>query len=127
MLYAIVDCQQDLPEKKLLESFETKFPKALYTTWQSKNRIIWEATFLWEKKERTAFFNENGEWIETHIYLPLGTVPLVVRKNFNIDYPSNSAYRIFLLEKPEGNFYEFQVNKENENHRIIYNARGEMA
>ncbi|MBO0592659.1 PepSY-like domain-containing protein [Cellulophaga sp. E16_2] len=126
MLYAAIESKQDLPGKKILESFEIKFPEALYATWTLKNNTIWEASFLWEKKEHTALFSSGGQWIETHSYLPLGTVPMVVQKKFNKDYPRNQVKHIFILRKPEGVFYEFLIRLGNKQYKVRYNSNGEM-
>lgn len=120
VLYALVGHQQGLPEKTVLRSFATKYPKALYTTWRQMENTVWEAAFFWQEKERTALFDENGQWLVTRTYLPLGNVPTVVRKSFNVDNQNRSPHTTFLLERPEGSLYEFQLKQG----RVRYGVAG---
>ncbi|WP_158976547.1 PepSY-like domain-containing protein [Cellulophaga sp. L1A9] len=125
LLYAAIESKQDLPRKIILESFELKYPKALYTTWQLKDNAIWEAAFFWEKKEHTALFTKNGLWMETHTYLPLGKVPKIIQQKFNMDYPRNLIQGIFILKKSEEVFYEFLIRLGNKEYKARYSVDGE--
>lgn len=126
LMFAVVGCQQKLPNDGILKSFKEKFAEAKYATWKHMEGSIWEAAFLWNDKERTALFEENGEWLKTCTYLPLGTVPRVVKESYRKANTSNGLAKIFQVDTPKGIFYEFQMNESHAAFKIRYDAQGKI-
>ena len=124
VLYRVVSWKQKLPCRAVLKSFDKKFPKAKYTSWQRMAATVWEAAFLWQDKEHTSLFKENGLWLETHTYMPLGNVPPSVRESFRKENTTEAMVKIFQLKTPQGTYYEFQIYKGQEPRRIGYDAQG---
>ncbi len=126
LMFGVVACQQKLPNDVVLKSFEVKYPKAKYATWQHLDGSIWEAAFLWKEKECTALFEESGKWLETRIYLPMATLPKVVRESYRKADTRDALVKIFQVEAPKGIFFEFQFDEGNDAFKVRYDSKGKM-
>lgn len=126
LLFAVLGRQQKLPNDNVLKSFMEKFIKAKYATWKHMEGSIWEAAFLWKKKERTVLFDEKGEWLETRTYLPSGTLPRIAQESYRKANPSDGLVKTFQVENLKGTFYEFQMNEGNVASKIRYDAQGQI-
>ncbi len=126
LMFGVVGCQQELPNDMVLKSFDAKYTKAKYATWKHMEGNLWEAAFLWNEKERTTLFEESGKWLETRTYLPMGTLPKVVRESYRKANTHDALVKIFQLETPKGIFYDFEMNEGNDAFKIQYDAQGKI-
>lgn len=126
LMFAVVGCQQKLPNDIVLKSFGEKYPDAKYATWQHMEGSIWEAAFLWGEKERTALFEENGEWLETRSKLPIIKLPKVVLESYESAKTADGLVKIYQLETPNGIYYEFQLEEGKDPYKMVYDAQGKI-
>jgi hypothetical protein len=110
LLFKIVNHRQQLPNDEVIDSFKKKYPTARYVTWKAVQGTIWVASFLRDHREQKAFFKEDGRWLKTWTPIPLGNVPKNIRHGFYQD-ASCLAYKMsFLLDTPQGMYYEFRTD-----------------
>lgn len=124
-IFIISCCEQkvEVPEK-VISSFETMFPTATDVEWEMEEENEWEAEFELEGKEGSACFTGNGEWIETEYEIE--SLPETIETILNETYPGFEIDEIEILETPDFNGYEIEMEKGEEEIEILISSKGEI-
>lgn len=75
---------------KVLESFRTTFSEAKNVEWKSLNEAgLYQATFVYNNTELSAFYNTDGEMVATARYINADNLPIMVSKSIRDRYPTH--------------------------------------
>ncbi|MFT4023057.1 MAG: hypothetical protein QM664_04635 [Flavihumibacter sp.] len=75
---------------KVLESFRTNFSDAKNVAWKSLDESgLFQATFLYNNSELSAFYNADGEMVATARYINTDNLPILVQKAIADRYPNH--------------------------------------
>lgn len=125
-VFVISCCNQQKIEapEKVLASFEKMFPAATDIKWEMENENEWEAEFEMDGKEVSACFSSDGEWIETEYEVE--TLPETIETIVNETYPGFKIEEIEIVETPDFNGYEIELEKGEEELEIMVTNQGEI-
>ena len=125
-VFVISCCNQQKVEtpEKVLTSFEKMFPAATDIEWEMENENEWEAEFLMDGKEGSACFTIDGEWVETEYEVE--SLPETIETIINETYPGFEINEIEIVESPEFNGYEIELEKGEEELEIHVTNQGEI-
>ncbi|HPZ87139.1 MAG TPA: hypothetical protein PLQ32_03475 [Flavihumibacter sp.] len=75
---------------KVLASFRANFAEAKNVEWKSLDDSgLFQAKFLYNDAEISAFYNADGEMVATARYIDIDNLPIMVRKAINDRYPDH--------------------------------------
>jgi len=122
----LISCDQqkvNIPDSVKV-SFEEMFPDATEVEWEMENDNGWEADFELDGKEASACFTINGEWIETEYEVE--DLPETIETIVNETYPGYKIDEIDMVESPEFNGYEIELENGEEELEILVTRNGEI-
>lgn len=122
----VISCNQqkvEVPEK-VLTSFEKMFPTATDIEWEVENENEWEAEFGLDGKEGSACFTIGGEWLETEYEVE--SLPETIETILNETYPGYEIDEIEIVESPDFNGYEIELENGEEEIEIMVTMQGEI-
>lgn len=78
-----VSCSDDdgVPDNIIVSAFNEKYPEAKKVSWETKQSYK-VADFIFESKEREAWFDVQGNWLLTETDLRFDELPLAVQESF---------------------------------------------
>jgi len=103
--------EADAPEK-VKTAFSEKFPDAKKIVWEQEGENKWEAEFKMNSKEYSATYMADGSWIETEYEIKTKEIPEAVKNTLDTEFAGFEIEEGEFIENPEGNFYEFEIEKE---------------
>ena len=103
--------EADVPEK-VKTAFSEKFPDAKKIVWEQEDENEWEAEFKMNGKEYSASYNADGSWIETEYEIKTNEIPEAAKNTLDTEFTGFEIEEGEFIENPEGNFYEFEIEKE---------------
>jgi len=116
----------ETPPKEVLEAFQFRYTNATDVKWESEG-TIWEADFVYNGKEMSASYLENGKWQETETTLSMKMIPLRINEFITTNYPK---YKVIEIEEVDhsikGRFFEIELKKCCKRKEIQVDANGEI-
>ena len=122
----IFSCNQqnaNIPEK-VQASFDELFPVASEVEWEMEDENEWEVEFKMDGKEASACFTSEGKWLETEYAVE--SLPETIETIINETYPGFEFDEIEMVESPEFNGYEIELEKGEEEIEILVSVEGEI-
>ena len=115
----------DVPEK-VKTAFSEKFPDAKKIVWEQEDENEWEAEFKTNGKEYSATFGADGSWLETEYEIETEEIPELVKNTLDIEFEGFEIEEGEFIENSEGNFYEFEIEKEEIEMEVLIDANGNV-
>lgn len=113
------------PDNLIEKAFETKYPNAQHTSWESKNGYK-VAEFQNGSYEAEAWFDSNGEWVMTETDIPYNALPQEIKNHFESSpYAQWKVEDIDMLERKDtGTIYIIEVEQGNQEIDLHYTPEG---
>jgi hypothetical protein len=129
MLSLFVQAADPITPPTVVEAaFAKKFPKNLKVNWEQGTNNTYEAHFITAKKETTATFSADGEWLSTASRVSVAALPKSVIASFRKKVGSKKRLpkMAFKVESPnKGTYYDIKYHHIGiSNREIFYNQRG---
>lgn len=105
-------------------AFQQKFPDAKKVKWEKESESEWEADFKQNGKKYSANFKVDGTWTETEHAIEMEEIPGSVKHILNTSFRDYKVEESELAERPDGTFYEFEVEKGEEEMELVISADG---
>lgn len=105
-------------------AFQQKFPDAKKVKWEKESESEWEADFKQNGKKYSANFKVDGTWTETEHAIEMEEIPGSVKHILNTSFRDYKVEESELAERPDGTFYEFEVEKGEEEMELVITADG---
>lgn len=120
---AVLNAQKQAPDA-VKKSFAAKFPDVKKVKWEKEDNN-WEASFEKDKKEYSALFSENGQWLETEMEIPVNELPQAVKDAINKRYPNVTITEAAIIEKADGKkAYEAEIKHNGKKVDLILDEKG---
>jgi hypothetical protein len=104
--------------KRVAAAFQKEFVGARAVKWELiSNENIYHAQFILNNERFNAFFEEDGTLLATGRFIPVASIPLLIRKNVNSKY---NDYRIQeVIEYTTNSETTYLIAVENEKARLL--------
>lgn len=122
--YAQKISADNVPET-VKNAFKQKFPTAQKVKWELDYEN-YEAEFKMDKKEMSATFSKDGEWIETETPIKVSALPQSVKDFLSTNF---SGFVVKEAEKEEtlkGIMYELEIKKGEIEYEVIVSEAGKL-
>lgn len=98
---------------KTVEDFiEDKYEGAKILQAESESLGTIEVEFVHDGRKKEAYFNKRtDEWLYTKWDVTIGEVPDIVKETLQNSYPDYVIEDINYVERPNANYYEFELEK----------------
>lgn len=98
---------------KTVEDFiEDKYEGAKILQAKSEGLGTIEVEFIHDGRKKTAYFEKrSNDWIYTTWDVTIGEVPDIVKETLQNSYPDYVIEDINYVERPNANYYEFELEK----------------
>lgn len=98
---------------KTVEDFiEDKYEGAKILQAESEGLGTIEVEFIHDGRKKTAYFEKrSNDWIYTTWDVTIGEVPDIVKETLQNSYPDYVIEDINYVERPNANYYEFELEK----------------
>ncbi|MBR5814179.1 MAG: PepSY-like domain-containing protein [Bacteroidaceae bacterium] len=98
---------------KTVEDFiEDKYEGAKILQAESEGLGTIEVEFIHDGRKKTAYFvKRSNDWIYTTWDVTIGEVPDIVKETLQNSYPDYVIEDINYVERPNANYYEFELEK----------------
>ena len=98
---------------KTVEDFiEDKYEGAKILQAESESLGTIEVEFIHDGRKKTAYFEKrSNDWIYTTRDVTIGEVPDIVKETLQNSYPDYVIEDINYVERPNANYYEFELEK----------------
>lgn len=115
-VFAFVACDFDdhnIVLNKTVEDFiEDKYEGAKILQAESEGLGTIEVEFIHDGRKKTAYFEKrSNDWIYTTWDVTIGEVPDIVKETLQNSYPDYVIEDINYVERPNANYYEFELEK----------------
>lgn len=117
-------CQKTNAPDVVKTAFAEKFSNAQNVKWDKENETEWEAEFKMENVEYSANFSKTGEWMETEYEVEKSALPPAILSLLENEYKEYEIKNIEYSEKPEGAFYELELEKGEETIDLVFDNTG---
>lgn len=112
--------------KVVLDAFSRKFPTAQKIEWE-KEKGVYEADFILNKKEVSAEFKADGTWLETENVIALKDIPKAVKKALRNEFPKFKVEKAEQINRSDNSIY-FEIELENDKEKMkkeaVFSAEG---
>lgn len=82
-----------------------------------------EAEFVWEGKETSAVYDQNGTFLEVEIEFKLADIPAAARDYLSKNYTSKKINEVTKISKADGSItYEIEIKKKD----LFFDANGQF-
>lgn len=105
---------------------EAKYPGAEIRHAEYDNRGLLEVEFTHNSRSKEAYFNSANEWVYTEWDVTAAEVPTEVNNAVATAYPDFRVDDIDYIQTPEGNYYEFEIEKGGVESWIYVTPQGEI-
>ena len=112
--------------QKVKDAFTIKFPGAKKVKWDMESEVEWEAEFRMKGMEYSANFLEDGTWQATEHKIKIKAVHVNIQKMLQTQFEDYNLEKVELLEKPDGLFYEFELEKDDSVIEILVDKDGKV-
>ncbi|MBD3270561.1 hypothetical protein GF376_03470 [Candidatus Peregrinibacteria bacterium] len=120
MTFTAYGQKTDVPAN-VKKAFEQKVSNAKDVEWEYDSEDkLWEVEFEIGKAEFTSAFDENGKWVETEKEIKFSELPEGVKATLKADYSDYEVEEVELVEKPEGKFYEVEIELEKDDKELEF-------
>lgn len=99
---------QNVPNLQIYLSFKSKFRTATFVQWNQIDVFKWQVKFIHRKKEHSALFDSQGNWLETISLLPFQITPVGVRESFARNYNIKGLQCVHHIKRPDNSIFEIQ-------------------
>ena len=115
-VFAFVACDLDdhnVALNRTVENFiEERYEGAKILQAESEGLGTIEVEFVHDGKKKEAYFNKRtDEWLYTKWDVTIGEVPDIVKETLQNSYPDYVIEDINYVERPNANYYEFELEK----------------
>ena len=115
-VFAFVACDLDdhnVALSRTVEDFiEDKYEGAKILQAESEGLGTIEVEFVHDGRKKEAYFNKRtDEWLYTKWDVTIGEVPDIVKETLQNSYPDYVIEDINYVERPNANYYEFELEK----------------
>ncbi|GLU45164.1 PepSY-like domain-containing protein [Allomuricauda sp. NBRC 101325] len=112
-----------VPEK-VKTAFAKKFPNAKKIKWDKESETEWEAEFKMDGTEYSANFLADGTWKETEHEIKEKDIPAAVSATLKNAFSAYEIEEVEVVDSNQGQFYEFELEKGEENLEVKIAATG---
>jgi hypothetical protein len=110
----------DIPSN-VKKAFEQKVSNAKDVEWEYDNEDkLWEVEYEIGNAEFTSAFDESGKWVETEKEIKFAELPEAVKATLKADYSDYEVEEVEYVEKPDGKFYEVEVELEKDDEEVEF-------
>jgi len=124
-LPAAAQKKNQVPEKVQV-AFLEKFPEAKKVKWEQEENGLWEAEFKQDKKEYSASYKANGEWMETEYEIKESEIPKEIRLILDQHFTNYEIDEAELVETAAGKSYEFEMEIGELEYEVKIDAQGNV-
>ena len=115
-VFAFVACDLDdhnVALNRTVENFiEERYEGAKILQAESEGLGTIEVEFVHDGRKKEAYFNKRtDEWLYTKWDVTIGEVPDIVKETLQNSYPDYVIEDINYVERPNANYYEFELEK----------------
>jgi hypothetical protein len=115
-IFAFVACDMDdhnVALNRTVENFiEERYEGANILQAESEGLGTIEVEFIHDGRKKTAYFEKrSNDWIYTTWDVTIGEVPDIVKETLQNSYPDYVIEDINYVERPNANYYEFELEK----------------
>ncbi len=115
-VFAFVACDLDdhnVALNRTVENFiEERYEGANILQAESEGLGTIEVEFIHDGRKKTAYFEKrSNDWIYTTWDVTIGEVPDIVKETLQNSYPDYVIEDINYVERPNANYYEFELEK----------------
>lgn len=122
----ILACERAKVPQKIQESFTAKVPVAADIVWTIEGDI-YQVDYMLSSKHTTAYYDEQGQWLETETELAVDELPHNVLQTLQTKMGEYTILDIELVETREGELlYEVDLQKDNKTYDILFNKDGKI-
>ncbi|SFU64244.1 Putative beta-lactamase-inhibitor-like, PepSY-like [Pustulibacterium marinum] len=127
ILSCLFSCESD-PEvpSKVENAFVERFPTAEKAHWDKEDATQWEAEFIWEGKEYSANFANDGTWKETEYEIKETNLPESCKKTLSEKFPEYTIEETAVSETIDGGFYEVEIEKGEVSYEVLLAQDGKI-
>lgn len=115
----------DVPDA-VKSAFVQRFPDITKVRWEIEDAASWEAEFKLKNVAYSSVFSVQGEWLETEHEIGKSEIPAPIQVILDRDFMGFNLKEAEMAEKPEGNFYELEVGKGEEEWELIFDSVGQL-
>ncbi len=114
-----------VPEK-VKTAFTQRFATASHVKWSKENDSEWEAEFKMDKKDYSANFSNNGEWMETEYKISTDEISAAVKATIQNEFDGFKIEASELSETADGKMYEIELGKGENLVEAIIDTNGKL-
>ena len=104
-----------------------KYPKAEEVDVQEDDTGGYAADFYDGLDLKTAFFDSEGQWVQTSLEFSAEELPMPVNKTVKHKYPAAGYDRIVYIESPTELYYSIEISDgEDEMHQLKVGVKGNL-
>ncbi|MCB0596377.1 MAG: PepSY-like domain-containing protein [Lewinellaceae bacterium] len=118
--------QDDAPAA-LKEAFAERFPNAKSVEWEDPEDGVYEVEFKQDKREMTANFGENGDWLETEVEIEQEELPATVKEAIARQFSDLEFDKAETVSSPERDLvYEVVFEQDETTVKVTFSPEGEV-
>ncbi len=127
LTFSITACgQNEKVPAKVKTAFEQKFTKAKRLSFSKENEKEWEAEFKMNRKEYSANFDLDGNWLETEYEISEKEIPGIIKETIESQFAGYNISESEISETADGKVYEFELMKGESGFEVSIDIEGNI-
>lgn len=127
---SITACGQKLSESEVPQpvkaAFAKQFPGAERAKWELEDKKDYEVNFKQGGSAMSAKYSADGKWLETEQAIQAAMLPAAVHDAIAKDYAGHKLEEIERAERPDGLFYEVELEKGEQTLDVVFAPDGRV-
>lgn len=107
-------------------AFCSKFPGATNLVWHQVGILKWQVAFTLNKKNSTALFCRDGQWLETVTGMPLHQLPEQLQQSLEKKYTKKEYEKIYHVQTPDRSHYEMSLSEGSSTLKLLFDLTGNI-
>lgn len=123
---SISSCKRERVPEKVATTFNHQYSNASNVDWDVEENGEWEAEFEVDKKEMSAIFGQNGQWLETETEIEVSQLPEAVTLSLKNNFKDYTIKEVEYLESPKDKGYELSLNVDKQDIEVLMGKDGKI-